>query len=291
MAPTQELINVKLLLIGNSSVGKSSLLLRFSDKQWLPEDEASATIGVDFRVHKMEVKGRKVKMSIWDTAGQERFRTITASYYRGAQGVILGPSCSSSLRSPLTGTTVYDVSNRESFEALPRWLEELENYVPPEVVKIVVGNKLDKEYSRQVPTTEGASFAQRTGCLFVEASAKTAVGVTEAFSDVVARIIDTPALWGDEKPKASSSSKARAAAPRAPESMPGNIDLSQAHDEEEDGGMRVLAYFKYEFVSFYLSEGRRRRGLERLSFTLRTPRCLVSPSPNERAMLTYYRIN
>jgi len=131
MAPishSQEIINVKLLLIGNSSVGKSSLLLRFSDKQWLPEDEASATIGVDFRVHKMEVNGRKVKMSIWDTAGQERFRTITASYYRGAQGVIL----------------VYDVSNRESFEALPRWLDELENYVPPEVVKIVVGNKLDK---------------------------------------------------------------------------------------------------------------------------------------------------
>jgi len=162
MAPTpqsQELINVKLLLIGNSSVGKSSLLLRFSDKQWLPEDEASATIGVDFRVHKLEVHGRKVKMSIWDTAGQERFRTITASYYRGAQGVIL----------------VYDVSSRESFEALPRWLEELENYVPPEVVKIVVGNKLDKEYSRQVPTTEAAAFAARTGCLFVEASAKTAV--------------------------------------------------------------------------------------------------------------------
>jgi len=224
MAPTpqprpQELINVKLLLIGNSSVGKSSLLLRFSDKQWLPEDEASATIGVDFRVHKMEVKGRKVKMSIWDTAGQERFRTITASYYRGAQGVIL----------------VYDVSSRESFEALPRWLEELENYVPPEVVKIVVGNKLDKEYSRQVPTTEGASFAQRTGCLFVEASAKTAVGVTEAFSDVVARIIDTPALWGEEKPKASSS-KPRASGSRAAESMPGNIDLSQTHEEDDGEG-------------------------------------------------------
>ena len=159
--------------------------------------------------------------------------------------------------------TVYDVSSRESFEALPRWLEELENYVPPEVVKIVVGNKLDKvrappyayaypnptycadaharahtqEYSRQVPTEEGASFAQRTGCLFVEASAKTAVGVTEAFSDVVARIIDTPALWDEEQPKASSSSKARAARSRAAESMPGNIDLSQAHDEEvEDGG-------------------------------------------------------
>ena len=161
--------------------------------------------------------------------------------------------------------TVYDVSNRETFEALPRWLEELENYVPPEVVKIVVGNKLDKvrarfpnpplrplppltdcmyapqEYSRQVPTAEGAAFAQRTGCLFVEASAKTAVGVTEAFSDVVERIIDTPALWGEEKPKASSSSsRARAAAvasaPGYGGSMPGNIDLSQAQDEEDEAG-------------------------------------------------------
>ncbi|KAI9464401.1 ras-domain-containing protein, partial [Russula earlei] len=223
-------VNVKLLLIGNSSVGKSSLLLRFSDKQWLPEDEASATIGVDFRVHKMEVHGRRVKMSIWDTAGQERFRTITASYYRGAQGVIL----------------VYDVSSRESFEALPRWLEELENYVPPEVVKVVVGNKLDKEYSRQVPAAEGAEFAARAGCLFVEASAKTAVGVTEAFSEVVARIIDTPSLWRDDRSKASSSPRGAGAAgagagpasggPRTTERMPGNIDLSSAAQDEETFG-------------------------------------------------------
>ncbi|KAH9987981.1 ras-domain-containing protein [Russula vinacea] len=213
---SKELINVKLLLIGNSSVGKSSLLLRFSDKQWLPEDEASATIGVDFRVHKLEVQGRKVKMSIWDTAGQERFRTITASYYRGAQGVIL----------------VYDVSSRESFEALPRWLEELENYVSPEVVKIVVGNKLDKEYSRQVPTAEAAAFAARTGCLFVEASAKTAVGVTEAFNDVVTRIIDTPSLWREDKPKSPTNSTGSHAAG----SMPGNIDLSQVQDEDTSGG-------------------------------------------------------
>jgi len=221
MAPTpQELINVKLLLIGNSSVGKSSLLLRFSDKQWLPEDEASATIGVDFRVHKMEVKGRKVKLSVWDTAGQERFRTITASYYRGAQGVIL----------------VYDVSNRESFEALPRWLSELDTYVSPEVVKIVVGNKLDKEYSRQVPTAEGAAFAARMGCLFVEASAKTAVGVTETFSEVVERIIDTPSLWGEEKPKASSSKAKATSRPQIFDSMPGNIDLGQVQDEDESGG-------------------------------------------------------
>ncbi|KAH9994322.1 ras family-domain-containing protein [Russula compacta] len=172
----------------------------------------------------MEVHGRKVKLSIWDTAGQERFRTITASYYRGAQGVIL----------------VYDVSSRESFEALPRWLEELENYVPPEVVKIVVGNKLDKEYSRQVPTAEGAAFAARTGCLFVEASAKTAVGVTEAFSDVVVRIIDTPSLWREDKQQRKGSPRvattgnitatATAGGPRVVGSMPGTIDLSQVHD-------------------------------------------------------------
>ncbi|KAI9454941.1 P-loop containing nucleoside triphosphate hydrolase protein [Russula earlei] len=104
-AQSQELINVMLLLIRNSSMGKSSLKLRFSDKQWLPEDKASVTIGIDFR----------------DTAGQERFCTITLLYYRAAQGVIL----------------VYNVSSHEVFEALPLWPEEIENYVPPEVIKVV----------------------------------------------------------------------------------------------------------------------------------------------------------
>jgi len=172
-------VNVKLLLIGNSSVGKSSLLLRFSDEQWLPEDESSATIGVDFRVHKMDVKGKKVKLSIWDTAGQERFRTITSSYYRGAQGIIL----------------VYDVANRESFEALPRWYSELETYVSSSVVKILVGNKVDKEFSRQVPAAEAEKFAARMSSLFIETSAKTSVGVKEAFTEVVEQIMDTPELW------------------------------------------------------------------------------------------------
>jgi len=192
-------VNVKLLLIGNSSVGKSSLLLRFSDEQWLPEDEATATIGVDFRVHKMDVNGKKVKLSIWDTAGQERFRTITSSYYRGAQGIIL----------------VYDISNRETFDALPRWYTELETYVSSSVVKIVVGNKVDKEFSRQVSTSEGRAFAERmsgSNALFIETSAKTSQGVQEAFDEVVRRIIDTPELWapvtavgGDLTGKANSA--------------------------------------------------------------------------------------
>ncbi|KAI0776940.1 ras-domain-containing protein [Trametes elegans] len=225
MASTQDKtgapINVKLLLIGNSSVGKSSLLLRFSDEQWLPEDESSATIGVDFRVHKMDIKGKKVKLSIWDTAGQERFRTITSSYYRGAQGIIL----------------VYDVANRESFEALPKWFSELETYVSGSVVKIIVGNKVDKEFSRQVPYAEGEAFAKRMGALFVEASAKTAVGVQDAFRDVVARILDTPELW-QAAPRRSGTGTGVGAGARARDNddMPGSIDLRQEPDEAEGGG-------------------------------------------------------
>ncbi|KAF8321279.1 ras-domain-containing protein [Clavulina sp. PMI_390] len=198
-----DIYNLKLLLIGDSSVGKSSLLLRFADETWLPEDEASATIGVDFRVHRMEVRdGKKVKLSIWDTAGQERFRTITSSYYRGAQGIIV----------------VYDVANRETFEALPKWMNELSTYVSPSVVKIIVGNKVDKEYSRQVTEEEGRKFAERQGCLFVEASAKTAVGVSDTFVKLVEQIIDTPELWLAGAPKGIPNQPGVA--------MPGNISLS-----------------------------------------------------------------
>jgi Ras-related protein Rab-18 len=196
-------INCKLIIIGNASVGKSSLLLRFADHQWLPEDESSATIGVDFRVSKLDVGGKSVKLSIWDTAGQERFRNLTSSYYRGAQGIIL----------------VYDVSNRESFEALPRWFTELESFVSEHVVKIVVANKVDKETSRQVTTSEGRSFANKMGTHYVEASAKTDVGVQEAFREVVEKIIDTPELW-------SSPGKPNTKSPRNNGKMPGGVSLN-----------------------------------------------------------------
>ncbi|KAI6043604.1 ras-domain-containing protein [Pisolithus marmoratus] len=213
-------VNVKLLLIGNASVGKSSLLLRFSDEQWIPEDETNATIGVDFKIHKMVVNGRKVKLSIWDTAGQERFRTITSSYYRGAQGIIL----------------VYDVANRETFDALPKWFTEIDTYVSSMVPKIIVGNKLDKEHSRQVSTSEGQTFATRKECLFLEASAKTSVGVREVFEDLVKRILETPELWAPVTPESGGGGKRG----DGEDGMPGTIDLSgrtaQA-DNEGDGCM------------------------------------------------------
>jgi len=210
--------NLKLLLIGNSSVGKSSLLMRFTDAQFLPEDESSATIGVDFRVCKLEVGGRRVKLSIWDTAGQERFRTITSSYYRGAQGIIVA----------------YDISNRETFDALPRWFTELETYVSPNVVKMLVGNKLDKEFSRAVSEEEGRRFAERNGCLFLEASAKTNIGVREAFLELVERILQTPELWAPAAPRVTTTATKANATQN--QTMPGSIDLSAQQDQQQDGG-------------------------------------------------------
>ncbi|ORY32240.1 small GTPase superfamily [Naematelia encephala] len=164
--------NLKLLLIGNSSVGKSSLLLRFTDDDFISEEETAATIGVDFKVKSITLDGHKYRLSIWDTAGQERFRTLTSSYYRGAQGVIL----------------VYDTTSRATFDELLKWFKEIDTYCSEGVVKMVVGNKVDKEFSRQVTTEEGRAFAHRMGTLFIECSAKTKVGVEEAFKELVARV-------------------------------------------------------------------------------------------------------
>ncbi|KAI9506992.1 small GTPase superfamily, partial [Russula earlei] len=166
-----EPVLIKLLVLGVASVGKSSLLLRFIDQQWLPEGEKNPTIGV----HKFDVKGKKVVLNIWDTAGDERLRAITSSYYRGTQGIML----------------VYDVTNRSSFEAIAWWFAERGKYVPELAVKMIVGNKSDKSQTRQVSAAEGAAYAARMGCLFIESSAKTAVGVRETFRDVVEHILNS----------------------------------------------------------------------------------------------------
>merc|ERR1712029_602813 len=172
------LTNLKILIIGESGVGKSSLLLRFTDDQFDPE--LAATIGVDFKVKVMDQQGNKVKLAIWDTAGQERFRTLTPSYYRGAQGAIL----------------VYDVASRESFNKIEDWLTELETYsTNHDLIKMLVGNKCDKEAERMVSREEGQKCARKYQMMFIEASAKTKEGVHVAFEELVEKIIQTPGLW------------------------------------------------------------------------------------------------
>ncbi|KAF9151337.1 hypothetical protein BG015_006818 [Linnemannia schmuckeri] len=178
---SETVATLKLLLIGSSGTGKSSLLMRFVDGVFLAPDEISATIGVDFKVKVIDVEGKKYKLTIWDTAGQERFRTLTSSYYRGAQ--------------------VYDVSNRDSFNDLQTWFNELDTYCSSkEVVRMIVGNKVDKESSREVSRQEGQEFARKLQTLFVECSAKTKLGVQQAFDELVQQIIDTPSLWQKQAP-------------------------------------------------------------------------------------------
>ena len=161
----------KLLLIGNSSVGKSSLLFRFVENVW--DDSFVPTIGVDFKLKTLEVNGKKVKLQIWDTAGQERFKNITASYYRGGNGVLV----------------VYDITERESFDNLTSWLIEIEKNANKNVYKLLIGNKCDLEDKRKVTYQEGKDFATSNGMQFMETSAKADTKVKEAFELLTQEII------------------------------------------------------------------------------------------------------
>ncbi|BGP13017.1 hypothetical protein JCM10213_008008 [Rhodosporidiobolus nylandii] len=226
---------LKLLVIGASSVGKSSLLLRFTDETFLSPDETSATIGVDFKVKLMERKNKRWKLSIWDTAGQERFRTLTSSYYRGAQGVIL----------------VYDITARDTFDSLASWINELDTFAGTgpasrEVVRMIVGNKVDKEFSRTVSTEEGRAFAASRDppWMFMECSAKKGgedvSGAEGIFGKVVDKIIDTPSLYTKSTlPPAGSSGGAKKSAGGLKAGPPGQYPSRSgvvSLDEEMQGG-------------------------------------------------------
>ncbi|XP_022750927.1 ras-related protein RABC1-like [Durio zibethinus] len=170
----------KFLMIGDSGVGKSSLLLSFTSDTF---EELSPTIGVDFKVKYVNAGGKNLKLAIWDTAGQERFRTLTSSYYRGAQGIIM----------------VYDVTRRDTFTNLSEvWSKEIELYsTNQDCIKMLVGNKVDKESERVVTKKEGINFAREYGCLFIECSAKTRVNVQQCFEELVLKILDTPSLLAE----------------------------------------------------------------------------------------------
>jgi small GTP-binding protein len=163
----------KLLIVGESGVGKTCMLLRFADNVF--EADCLSTIGVDFKVKQIEMDGKRVKLQIWDSAGQERFRNITSSYYRNCSGIII----------------VYDVTKLESFNKVTEWISEVRRFVPS-VPLIVVGNKCDLE-DRQVSTEDGKQLAERQGLIFLETSAKTNLNIEEAFQELSKKLIEAEA--------------------------------------------------------------------------------------------------
>jgi len=153
----------KLLLIGDSAVGKSCLLLRFADAAFT--ENFISTIGVDFKIKTVEVEGKKLKLQIWDTAGQERFQTITTSYYRGAHGLLI----------------VFDVTNKASFENVRKWLDDVDRHASQGIIKILVGNKVDLAHKRVIDYHTAKELADRLNMQYMETSAKESTNVNTAF--------------------------------------------------------------------------------------------------------------
>ncbi|XP_061587981.1 ras-related protein Rab-2A [Cololabis saira] len=153
----------KYIIIGDTGVGKSCLLLQFTDKRFQPVHDL--TIGVEFGARMITIDGKQIKLQIWDTAGQESFRSITRSYYRGAAGALL----------------VYDITRRDTFNHLTTWLEDARQHSNSNMVIMLIGNKSDLELRREVKKEEGEAFAREHNLIFMETSAKTASNVEEAF--------------------------------------------------------------------------------------------------------------
>ena len=162
---------LKILLIGDSGVGKSALMMRYVNEQY--EDKSIPTIGVDFKIKTSIINSKIFKLQIWDTAGQERFRTITSSYYRGAHGIII----------------VYDVSNEDTFNNLKFWLSEINTYALPSSKMILVGNKSDVSLkSRQVSYETASNYAKSNNMIYVETSAKNGTNINLAFDEIIREI-------------------------------------------------------------------------------------------------------
>lgn len=163
----------KLLLIGDSGVGKSCILLRFADDTF--SESYISTIGVDFKIRTLTINNKQVKCQIWDSAGQERFRTLTTAYYRSAHGIIL----------------VYDVNDRETFVHIENWLQEVSRYAASDVNKVLVGNKCDILNKREVEYETARVYAEKLGISFTEASAKDRTNIDKIFNIMARELVET----------------------------------------------------------------------------------------------------
>merc|ERR1711977_388686 len=198
----------KVVLIGDSGVGKSNLLSRFTRNEF--NLDSKSTIGVEFATRSIQVDNKTIKAQIWDTAGQERYRAITSAYYRGAVGALL----------------VYDISKHQTYENVTRWLKELRDHADSNIVIMLVGNKSDLRHLRAVPTEEAKQFASENHLSFIETSALDASNVELAFQNILTeiyRIVSSKALDsadGGQAPMAGTGIK---------------IDPSRENEAPKDG--------------------------------------------------------
>ena len=213
----------KYIIIGDSSVGKSNLLMKFAHNKFT--EDYQATIGVEFGAKNIELNDQIYRIQIWDTAGQENFRSITRAYYKNS----------------VCAMVVYDISNRDSFEHVQNWIEDVRNQSPKTVLIILIGNKIDLEDQRVVTYDEGNEFAMKNGLIFGETSAKTGVGIEEIFSKSVQEIVKnmskeyydmTSETCGIKKGNRRNNSRNRRT---SKDNSNNNIDLKGGNTQQKKG--------------------------------------------------------
>ena len=180
----------KILLLGDSSVGKTCFLMRYTDNTF--QDIHMSTIGLDYKLKNVQLEnGKMVKIQVWDTAGQDRFRSITKNYYKGAHGIVL----------------IYDVTENKSFENVKNWMNQIKEEISDKVSIILIGNKIDDEEHRKVTTEQGESMAKEFGIMFFECSAKTGENIDGIFNDLVRKVVDNFSKSSDSGQKLKNKKK------------------------------------------------------------------------------------
>ena len=163
---------VKILMIGESAVGKSCLIQRFTKNEFSMHH--TSTIAIDFKMKVIDIDGTKIKMQIWDTAGQERFNTLTSGFFKGSDGIVL----------------TYSLTDEKSFQCVNKWMDQIQKLAPADVKVLLIGNKSDLEEERKVTREEGEAMAEKHKVKFYEASAKTGENIQELFHDIGKQIFE-----------------------------------------------------------------------------------------------------
>ncbi|MCQ2820970.1 MAG: GTP-binding protein, partial [archaeon] len=163
----------KILLLGNCAVGKTNILLRFTDNKFNPEYEL--TIGLNYRVKKMKIRDEEISVQIWDTSGEEKFKSLAKNFYRGSHGALL----------------VYDITDEKSFKEVSNWAESLKDNADKNAAIVIIGNKVDLEEQRKIKKEQGENLAKEFGADFFETSAKENIGLNEAFQSISEKIYDS----------------------------------------------------------------------------------------------------